>query len=287
MKPVEFAGKYKPSNYEGWKNEDPLRLREALANSVNVAAVHVIEDVGPANVVDWAKALGIQSTLKPDLSLALGSYEIHPIELAGAYATFAAGGMYEEPVIVSRIVGPDGKDVALNPPLPAHRVLEPAEAFVITSMLTSVIDHGTAQKAKTLARPIAGKTGTSNEAKDTWFAGFSTEIASVVWVGYDDNKPLGTGESGGTTALPAWVSVMKAAHENKPRAEFARPAGVVTVSIDPKTGKLAPEGFEGAIDEVFLEGTQPTETAEPDGGTTTGTTTATDGGATMEAGGDP
>jgi penicillin-binding protein 1A len=282
VKPIEFEGKYKPSNYEGWKNEDPLRLRECLANSVNVAAVHVIQDVGPANVVDWAKALGIQSTLKPDLSLALGSYEVHPMELAGAYATFAAGGMYEEPRIVSRIVGPDGKDVELNPPLPAHRVLEPNEAYVITSMLTSVIDHGTAQKAKVLARPIAGKTGTSNEAKDTWFAGFSTEIAGVLWVGYDDNKPLGSGESGGTTALPGWVNMMKAAHENKPRAEFARPAGVVTVAIDPKTGKLAPEGMEGAIDEVFLQGTEPTEIADPDGGTST----ATDGSATMEAGGD-
>lgn len=283
VKPIEFPGKYKPSNYEGWKNEDPLRLREALANSVNVAAVHVIEDVGPANVVDWAKALGIQSTLKPDLSLALGSYEVHPMELAGAYATFAAGGMYEEPRIVSRIVGPDGKDVELSPPLPAHRVLEPAEAYVITSMLTSVIDHGTAQKAKTLGRPVAGKTGTSNEAKDTWFAGFSTEIASVLWVGYDDNKPLGSGESGGTTALPGWINIMKAAHENKPRAEFARPAGVVTVAIDPKTGKLAPEGMEGAIDEVFLQGTEPTEVADPDGGTSM----ATDAGVTMEAGGDP
>jgi penicillin-binding protein 1A len=129
-------------------------------------------------------------------------------------------------------------------------------------MLQSVIDHGTAVKAKTLGRPIAGKTGTSNEAKDTWFAGYSTEIAAVVWVGYDDNKPLGSGEAGGSTALPAWINVMKAAHENKPRAEFARPPGVVTVAIDPKSGKLAPEGMEGAIDEVFLQGTEPTETAD-------------------------
>ncbi len=260
--PTTFAGGYKPSNYEGWKDADPLRLREALANSVNVAAVRVLEDVGPANVIDWAKALGIQSTLKPDLSLALGSYEVHPMELAGAYATFAAGGTYDEPRIVSRIVGPDGKDVELKPPLPERRVLEPAEAYVITSMLQSVVDRGTAQRAKSLGRPVAGKTGTSNEAKDTWFAGYSTEIAAVVWVGYDDNKPLGSGEAGGSTALPAWINVMKAAHENKPRAEFARPPGVVTVAIDPKSGKLAPEGMEGAIDEVFLQGTEPTETAD-------------------------
>jgi penicillin-binding protein 1A len=261
VQPTVFAGNYKPGNYEGWTGKDPLRLREVLANSVNVGAVHVLEDVGPASVVDWAKALGINSTLKPDLSLALGSYEIHPIELVGAYATFAAGGMYEEPRLVTRIVGPDGKDVELKSPPPPRRVLDPAEAYVTTSLLQSVIDHGTGTKAKSLARPVAGKTGTSNDSKDTWFSGYSTEIASVVWVGYDDNKPLGSGETGASTALPAWIALMKAAHENKPRAEFPRPPGVVTISIDPKTGKRAATE-EGAIDEVFLEGTEPTETAD-------------------------
>jgi penicillin-binding protein 1A len=260
--PTVFGDGYRPSNFEGWQGKEPLRLREALANSVNVVAVRVIDDVGPANVVDWAKALGIRSTLKPDLSLALGSYEVHPIELAGAYATFAAGGTYEEPRFVTRIVGPDGKDVPLKEPPPPRRALDPAEAYVMTSMLTSVVDHGTAAKAKVLARPVAGKTGTSNDAKDTWFAGYSTEIAAVVWVGYDDNKPLGAGETGGTTALPAWISVMKAAHENKPRAEFPRPQGVVTVAIDPKTGMLPAEGAE-SMDEVFLDGSQPMEVARP------------------------
>ncbi|MBX3258607.1 MAG: PBP1A family penicillin-binding protein [Labilithrix sp.] len=262
--PRAYAGGYKPVNYEGWTAPDPLRLREALANSVNVAAVNVLEDVGPANVVDWAKALGIDSTMKPDLSLALGSYEVRPIELAGAYATFAAGGVYEEPRVVTRIVGPDGKDVELKPAPPPRRVLEPAEAFLITSMLESVVDRGTGQKAKSLGRRVAGKTGTSNEAKDTWFAGFSPEIAAVAWVGYDDAKPLGSTETGGSTALPAWIAVMDAAHKGKPRAEFARPPGVSTVAIDPKSGKLKAEGAEGdTIDEVFLVGTEPTETAEP------------------------
>ena len=262
VNPQVFAGGYKPSNYEGWTGHDPLRLRECLANSVNIASVAVTEDVGPANVVDWAKALGITSKLEPDLSLALGSYEVRPIELAGAYATFAAGGMYEEPQVVTRIVGPDGKDVDLKPSPPARRVLEPAEAFVITNMMESVVDHGTATRAKVLGRRVAGKTGTSNDSKDTWFAGFSPEIAAVTWVGYDDNKPLGSGEAGGVTALPAWISVMEAAEKGKPRSEFARPPGVTTVAIDPKTGKLKPEGSEGdTLDEVFLQGTEPTETA--------------------------
>ncbi|MCL2779427.1 MAG: PBP1A family penicillin-binding protein [Polyangiaceae bacterium] len=262
VQPATFAGGYKPSNYEGYQGTDPLRLREVLANSVNIGAVRVLEDVGPANVVAWAQALGIRSTLKPDLSLALGSYELHPIELAGAYATFAAGGSYEEPSIVTRIVDPDGRDVALKALPPLQRVLEPAEAFVTTSMLESVIDHGTGARAKVLARPVAGKTGTSNESKDTWFAGYSTEITAVVWVGYDDNKPLGSGESGAQTALPAWIATMKAAHEAKPRAEFSHPEGVVVVPIDPKTGKHAAQGAEGSIDEVFLEGTEPSASEE-------------------------
>ncbi|MFO0736899.1 MAG: PBP1A family penicillin-binding protein [Labilithrix sp.] len=268
VKPRAF-GNYKPSNYEGWTSADPLRLREALANSVNIASVTVLDDVGPQNVVDWAKALGVTSKLEPDLSLALGSYEVRPIELAGAYATFAAGGMYEEPNLVTRIVGPDGQDVPLKPLPPPRRVLEPAEAFVITNMMESVVDHGTAQKAKSLGRRVAGKTGTSNDSKDTWFAGFSPEITAVAWVGYDDNKHLGAGEAGGVTALPAWISVMDAAHKGKPRSEFARPPGVTTVAIDPKTGKLKAEGSEGEpIDEVFLTGTEPTESASeaPDAG---------------------
>jgi penicillin-binding protein 1A len=192
--PDVFEGGYRPSNFEGWQGHDPLRLREALANSVNVVSVRVLHDVGPASVVPWAQALGIESPMKPDLSLALGSYEVHPLELAGAYATFAAGGMYEEPRLVTRIVGPDGKEVALPEPTPPRRVLDPAEAYVVTSMLTSVIDHGTAARAKALGRPLAGKTGTSNGPKDTWFAGYSTDITAVVWIGYDDGRVLGGAE---------------------------------------------------------------------------------------------
>ena len=261
--PDVFEGGYHPSNFEGWEGRDPLRLREALANSVNVVAVRVLHDVGPANVVPWAQALGITSPMKPDLSLALGSYEVHPIELAGAYATFAAGGTYEEPRLVLRIVGPDGKDVPLPEVAPPRRVLEDAEAYVITSMLESVVDHGTAARAKSLGRPLAGKTGTSNGPKDTWFAGYSTETTAVAWVGYDDGRTLGGSEQGAVTALPAWMSFMKVAAEGKPAVEFPRPAGVVTASIDRRTGALPYPDDADVMDEVFLSGTEPTETASP------------------------
>jgi penicillin-binding protein 1A len=256
--PAIFEGGYHPSNYEGWTGTDPLRLREVLANSVNVGAVRVLSDVGPASVVEWAGALGIRSPMKPDLSLALGSYEVEPIELCGAYATFASGGMYEEPRLVSRIVGPDGKDTPLPPPLPSRRVMDESEAYLTTSLLTSVIDHGTGARAKQLGRPLAGKTGTSNASKDTWFAGFSTDIVAVVWVGYDDGKSLGAGETGASAALPAWMDFMRTAHEHRPASEFPRPAGVNVVTIDARSGLLPFEGDTETLDEVFLAGTEPT-----------------------------
>jgi len=261
--PDVFEGNYRPGNFEGWRGQDPLRLREALANSVNVVAVRVLRDVGPANVVEWARALGIESPMKPDLSLALGSYEVRPIELAGAYSTFAAGGSYEQPRLVMRIVGPDGRDVPLPDPPAPRRVLDEAEDYIVTNMLTSVIDHGTGARAKSLGRPLAGKTGTSNGPKDTWFAGYSADVAAVVWVGYDDGRALGGAEQGAVTALPAWMGVMKAAHEGKPRLDFARPPGVVTVTIDARTGKLPYVDDTGTLDEVFLAGTEPTKVAPP------------------------
>jgi len=268
VNPAPF-GPYKPTNYEGYQGKDPLRLREALANSVNVVAVRVLEDVGPANVVEWGKAMGIKSTLKPDLSLALGSYEVEPMELLGVYATFAAGGVYDEPRVITKIVGPDGKEIELRPPPPPRRVLDADVAYLATSLMTSVVDHGTAARAKVLGRPLAGKTGTSNEAKDTWFAGFSTDVAAVVWVGYDDSKSLGGSEAGGVTALPAWISFMKAAHEGKPKSDFPRPGGIVEAKIDTHSGKLAYPGDTDVMTEVFLAGTEPTEISEPyagDGG---------------------
>ncbi len=261
--PDDFEGGYHPSNFEGYRGHDPLRLREALANSVNVAAVRVLQDVGPANVVPWAQALGITSPMKADLSLALGSYEVRPMELAGAYATFAAGGTYQEPRLVTRIVGPDGKEIPVPEPAPPRRVLDDAEAYVVTNMLTSVIDHGTATRAKSLGRPLAGKTGTSNGPKDTWFAGYSTDIAAVAWIGFDDGRLLGAAEQGAVTALPAWIEFMKVASEGRPRVDFPRPPGVTTVTIDQRTGSLPYPDDPDVLDEVFLAGTEPTAVAEP------------------------
>lgn len=260
---AEDFGGYNPKNFEAWTKEEPVRLRDALAASINLVAVRITKDLGPQVVIDFARAAGITSKLQPDLALALGAYEVTPIELATAYATIAAGGMHEAPFVVSKIVGPDGKELPLPGRRPAERAFGDAEAYVLTSLMTSVVEKGTATGAKVLGRPIAGKTGTSNLAKDTWFAGFTPDLVTVAWVGYDDGKPLGPGEFGGRTALPAWVALMREATKGRPKSHFPRPSGIVTVPIDPRSGKLPWPGQEDALDEEFLLGTEPKEVATP------------------------
>lgn len=241
-------------------------MRMALAKSDNAAAEMLLESVGGPNVVEWARALGVESNLQPTPSLALGAYEVTPLEITNAYASFASGGVYESARLVSKITSSDGKEVPLAPTPPRRRVMSVEEAYLITSLMRSVVDHGTARRATSLKRPVAGKTGTTNRAKDAWFAGFSTELVAATWVGYDDALPLGWGESGGVSALPIWISFMKAAHEGRPVTDFPRPSGIVTVSIDPATGLLAYPGQSDAVEEEFLDGTAPVEMANPDAG---------------------
>jgi penicillin-binding protein 1A len=263
--PPKAGATAKPADDESEAPEKRLlSVRRAITTSNNDAAWKLIEDVGAAHVVQWAHACGIESKLGATRSLALGSYEVTPLEIANAYVTFASGGQYAPPAIVSKIVGPDGRELALPPQPPSRRVMTPEEAYLTTSLLRSVVEHGTGRGARVLARPLAGKTGTTNDEKDAWFVGYSTDYAAAVWVGYDTPMHLGWGEQGATTALPAWVEVMKTAHEKRPAAEFPRPGKILTVNIDPATGLLPYEGQEDAVTEEFLPDTVPTEHAAPD-----------------------
>ncbi|WP_231511775.1 penicillin-binding protein 1A [Chondromyces apiculatus] len=283
--PAALGSNYKPQNYDESEGHSPARLREALAHSVNVAAVSAIGRLGPSNVAAFANSLGIHAKLGTDLSLALGAYEITPREMATAYATIAAGGLYEEPQLIVKIVGPDGAELSLPPRPPSHRAMEESEAYVLTNVLTSVVRDGTGKAARALGRPIAGKTGTSNQAKDTWFVGYSTDLACAVWTGYDDAAPLGTGEAGASAALPAFIEFMKKVHDKRPVTDFPAPRGIVRVKIDPNTGLLAYEGQEDAIEEVFLAGTEPSDIAPlPDGGVDGGEEDGGDGGDGLDAG---
>ena len=259
-----------------------LTLRDAIAQSDNDAAQLLLKEVGAPNVVTWAHALGIESDLQPTPSLALGAYEVSPLELTNAIATFAAAGELEPAKIW---LDPAASSAGSRQAVPKRRVMSVEEAYLTTSLLGSVVERGTGQRARALKRPVAGKTGTTNGAKDAWFVGFSTELVAGVWVGYDEPLALGWGESGAATALPAWVSFMKVAHEGHPATEFPKPGGIVSVHIDPATGLLAYAGQTDGVDEDFLDGTVPTAAAAaPDAGAPdAGEPTRPDAGADDEA----
>lgn len=238
-----------------------LSVREAIAHSDNAAAEFLLQQVGASNVVSWAHALGIHSSLAPTPSLALGAYEVSPLEMTNVYASFASGGFAAPTVFVTRIAGHGGQLVTLPPDAPRHAVLSAEEAYLTTSLLRSVVEVGTGQRAKRVGRPVAGKTGTTNDAKDAWFVGYSPDLVCGVWVGYDDALPLGRRESGAVAALPIWVEFVKGAESSRPVIDFARPPGIQLERIDPNSGLLASFDQPDAIEEVFLPGTAPTEAA--------------------------
>jgi penicillin-binding protein 1A len=255
---------WKPKNFESGKFEGPVLLRHALKKSINTVAIRVTHDMKPDAVAAMANKLGIVSELPKELSLALGSGEVTVLEHVNSIATIAAGGVAMAPRFVEAI---DGK--ATQQPQ-GNQVMRPEVAYVVTNMMQSVVEEGTATRAKPLKIPIAGKTGTSNEARDTWFIGYTADYIVGVWVGYDDNRPMGGKETGGTTAVPIFVDVVKSMA--LPAKAFPKPAKVVERTIDRETGLLAPEGAPKGttLDEVFVEGSEPTEVAPKPGEVTEG-----------------
>ena len=246
-------GKWQPRNFDG-RYRGPMRLRQAMAHSINSVAAKVMEATTVAKVRTLATNMGIHSPLGKDLSLALGTSEVYPLELATAYCAFANGGK----AITPRYVQSPAPNA---PPQEVKQVLRPEVAFLTASMMQSVVQEGTARRARRLHRPVAGKTGTTNGHRDAWFAGFTPNLVTVVWVGFDDPKSLGRSETGGRAALPIWVRFMQAALKGKPRVDFSQPPGVVVQRVDPETGLLAPAGATAYLEEFFLAGTEPKETA--------------------------
>ena len=231
---------YIPTNYED-EYHGMVTLRRALAMSMNVATIKVAEMVGYDKVADlWSKKLGIGAPIKPYPALALGSFEATPYELATAYNVLANQGLKIEPVTILGVA--DEKERVLEQhraPVP-ERVVRPESAFLVTDMLRSVLNEGTAAGARGqgFAADAAGKTGTTNDYRDAWFAGFTPDLLAVVWVGFDDNTPVGL--SGTKAALPIWVEFMKAALSGrKPTPLPAAPEGIVHFEVDKETGLLA------------------------------------------------
>ncbi|NND68578.1 MAG: peptidase, partial [Halioglobus sp.] len=293
---------WRPEN-DGGKFYGPTRLRWALTKSRNLVSIRLLQRVGIPNLIDYLEQLGFDASgFAPDLSLALGTNAMSPMQLATGYAILANGGYRVEPYLVARVEDLDGatvyeaqpltvctdcdeppaEEAAIaeefsmeeilagipeEEPLPAApRVMDARVNFIVNSMLRDVIRRGTGTRALALQRgDIAGKTGTTNGPMDAWFSGYNRDVVTTTWVGFDNYTPLGRKEFGGTAALPIWIEYMAAALAESEEKEPPLPEGIVNVRIDPATGQLASTTQPDAIFEYFREEYVPQQTARSDG----------------------
>jgi penicillin-binding protein 1B len=257
----EFDGKeYTPNNF-GAKFMGRVTAREALTNSLNVATVKVAELIGYGRVVQVARQMGLGNNIQPTPAVALGAYEMTPVDVAAAYTAFADSGVRAEPEFIHSIVSAEGNTLEKSSPQ-THSVLDSRVTFLVDSLLQDVMNHGTAAgvRARGFSLPAAGKTGTS---RDGWFAGFTSNLICVIWIGFDDNRDLGL--PGGTAAAPVWADFMIRATSlpaYKDVKEFAPPDGVQTVLIDPETLQLATPNCPTTREEVYVAGSAPTQYCE-------------------------
>jgi penicillin-binding protein 1A len=254
---------WKPKNYKE-KFFGPTPFRTGLIKSRNVITIRILEKVGVNRAIDYARQMGIESPLNADLSLALGSSGTSLLELTRAYSVFANNGMLLEPIFITKIVDRNGETLEENQPS-FTEAIAPETAAVMTDLLQAAVQEGTGWRVKALKRPVAGKTGTSNDLRDAWFLGFTPSVVAGIWVGYDDTRPMGDGETGSRAASPIFLYFMQEILEGTPKEPFENPEGVVVAKIDAKTGLLASPFSEKTCFQVFKKGTEPTDySPEPD-----------------------
>ena len=246
-----------PENYEQ-QYDGPITFRHALAHSRNLATIHVAQAAGYDHVAALWKKLGVGNAPKAYPSIALGVFEATPYEIATAYTLFPNGGTIRPLKHILRITS-GGKDVTKKDSRQPREVARPETTFLVTNMMRSVLNEGTAASARSAGFVLdaAGKTGTTNDLRDAWFAGFTPDLITVVWVGFDDNQPVGL--SGSQAALPIWTQFMKAALAGHASVPFDSPEGITYVDIDPATGQLAAPGCPKTFHEAFIAGTEPTQ----------------------------
>lgn len=252
---------WKPKNFDG-KFYGPTTLRHALAKSRNIVTIKLLESLGTQNVIDFARRAGIEGQLESNLALALGASSVTLYEMVRSFTTFASMGKKFEPQVILKVVDSAGNVLEENEPK-SEEVINPAVCYVLTSMLKSVIESGTAMRAKVLGRPIAGKTGTTNDYVDAWFIGYSPNLATGVWVGFDQIKSLGDKETGARAALPIWIDYSLYAENTYPPSDFIIPEGVSIVKVDLQTGLNVSEYSKGYRYEYFIQGTEPKEAFDP------------------------
>ena len=257
--PVSYVGRdgkeWKPDNYDG-KYRGPTTLQRGIDDSINVVTVKLMERVGIHRVIEVARRMGITAPLNEDLTLALGSSEFSLLELTSAYAVLANLGVRMEPIAIRYITDAQGRLLEENVPQ-GGEVIRPEVAFVATQMLRGVVERGTGQRARGLGRPIGAKTGTTNDYSNAWFIGFTPNLATGVWVGYDRPRSLGRDETGARAALPIWVAYMRSALGKVPAQDFLTPERVSMAVVDLNRGCRDRAGSETAVTMAFIEGTEP------------------------------
>jgi penicillin-binding protein 1A len=283
----ELERVWRPENFGG-KYFGPTRLREALYESMNAVSIRILQKMGVPTAVSHIKRFGFDDVAVPrDLSLALGAGGVAPVKLAAGYAAFANGGYKVMPYFIDRVVTNDGEvlyetkplicpecntppetPAQLTPAQPelvadatelypkqraAPRVISPQNAYLIADLLHGVVTSGSAASARRdLGRnDLHGKTGTTNEGRDTWFVGFNANVVGAAWVGFDSNRPLGSYEQGSRTAIPMWVGFMREALAGTPERRPQRPLGIVEYRINPTSGLIASDGAPNTIFEKF------------------------------------
>ena len=256
---------YQPGNYDR-KFQGTMTLRHALEQSRNIPAVKVIDMLGPTQVANYAKKFGFSQDFRPFLSMALGAQEVTLLELTSAYSAFPNHGIRMEPYFARGITGRDGALLEERRPQPRDAIRADT-AYVMTSLLQGVVFRGTGAAANSLDWTLAGKTGTMDDYTDAWFVGFDPNITVGVWLGHDEKKPLGPGETGTTAALPMWMEFMKAYLDlyadraNPPK--FDPPGNIVFMPVDRRTGEPTTADTDGSVTEAFISGTQPSAVHQP------------------------
>ena len=253
---------WKPRNFSE-KFYGPTILRTALIKSRNLVTIKLLKEIGIDYAADYVVNMGITTPLARDLSMALGTSGITLLDMVRGYGVFANGGKRVKPLFIKKIVDRIGNIVEENRS-EAEQAVDPRIAYITSHLLQEVVKGGTGWRVRALGRPVAGKTGTTNDLKDAWFMGFTPSLVAGVWVGFDDLKPLGKYETGSRAASPIFLYFMEKALEGTPIESFSPPEGVVFARIDPETGALAGPGSKKYIFECFLEGTEPAETVPED-----------------------
>lgn len=252
---------WEPHNYDN-KYDGPIRLRTALMKSKNMVSIRLLQAIGPGYAQDYIQRFGFDPKMHPAyLTMALGAGSATPLQMATAYSVFANGGYRVKPWFIARIEEHRGGTLYVAKPetagADAERVLDERNAFLMTTLMRDVVRHGTAEKAMSLGREdLAGKTGTTNDHVDAWFAGFQSQLVAVAWIGFDTPASLGNNETGAQAALPMWMGYAGKVLQGVPETELVQPSGVVAVNIDPVTGLREPDGHSHTL-EYFYQESQP------------------------------